>query len=115
MLVGGGGRATLQDAINFLLSLLITLRMLAEQTPSPGKSGGGRFMTCYKEVQAFSHHLFIAHGLAIFVSDLQQDGEEVISLCRAVTPLVNEAPNAVAQNLYGFAGATITWQRPMVW
>ncbi len=63
----------------------------------------------------FGHHLLIAHELAIFVSGPQQDGEEVITLCRGVTPLVNEASKAIAQDMYGIAGATMVWQRPTVW
>ncbi len=64
------GSATLQDAIDFLLYLLITLRMLAEEIPGPGESGCGCFMPCAKEGQALGHQLHIAHGVAIFVSGL---------------------------------------------
>src|SRR5260370_16173216 len=77
--------------------------------------GGGCFMTCTKEGQALGHHLLIAHGVAILVSGLQQYGEEVIALYRIVAPLVDEALNAIAQDLYGFLRATIAWQRPTVW
>jgi len=105
----------LQDVVNFLLDLLILLRMLAEQIPGPGEGSGGGFMPCHKEGQALGHHLLIAHGLVIFVSGLQQDGEKIIALCRVVAPLINEALNAVAQNLHSFVSTTIAWRRPTIW
>ena len=76
--------------------------MLAEQIPGPAQSGCGCFMACAKEGQALGHQLVIAHGFAIFVSGLQQYREEVIALCRVVAPLVNEALNMIAQDMYGF-------------
>ena len=109
------GRATLQDAIDFLLYLLITLRMLAEEIPGPGESGCGCFMPCTKERQALGHQLFITHGVTIFVSGLQQDGDEVIALGRVVAPFVDETLNAAAQYLYGFVRAMIAQRRPVVW
>ena len=53
--------------------------------------------------------------MTIFVSGLQEDGEEIITLGRRVASLVNEAPNAIAQHLHGIVGATIAWRRPAIW
>src|SRR5260370_5298627 len=38
-----------------------------------------------------------------------------MALCRIVAPLVDEALNAIAQDLYGFLRATIAWQSATVW
>src|SRR5690349_4995727 len=89
------GSSTLQDAIDFLLYLLIYLGMLAEQIPRPGQSGSGCFMPRAKESQALSHQLLIAHGFPIFVSCLQQDREKIIALCLVTASLINEALNIV--------------------
>ena len=72
-------------------------------------------MPCHKEGQAFGHHLLITHEFTIFVSGLQQDGEEIITLYRIVASLVYEAPNAIAQYLHGIVRATIAWRRPTIW
>src|SRR5579859_2649152 len=113
--IGIGGRATLQNAIDFLLDLLIPFRMPQEQIPSPGKRGGSCFMTPQKEDQTFGHHLLITHGLTIFISGLQEDGEKIMAVSRVATPLVNKASNLTVQHLHGFFGATIAWCRPTVW
>jgi len=75
----------------------------ADTAPDAGRAdtsskdgSGGSFMPCHKEGQAFGHHLLIAHVVPIFVSGLQQDGEEIIPLYRMIAPLVNKAPNAMA-------------------
>ena len=52
--------------------------------------------------------------MAIFVSGPQEDGEEVVALCRVVAPLVNEAANASAQHLHSLVGATIARRLPTV-
>lgn len=57
--------------MDFLLDLLVSLRMLAEQGPGPGERGCGCFMTCTKEGGALGHHLLITHEFANFVPDLQ--------------------------------------------
>ena len=53
--------------------------------------------------------------MTIFVSGLQQDGEEIIPLYRRVASLVYEAPNAIAQHLHGIVRAAIAWRRPAIW
>src|SRR5436853_1026588 len=113
--IGVGGCTTLQNAIDFLLKLLMLLWMLAEQVPGPRKSSGSCFMASRKEDQAFGHHLLITHGLSIFIFGLQEDGEEVIALAWMATPLFNEVFNVIAQHLRSFVGPAIERCGPIVW
>lgn len=72
-------------------------------------------MSSQKEDQAFVHHLLITHGVPIFVSGLQEYGEDVIPLCRFAASLIHEMSKAIAHHLHSFVGTATARCRPAVW